>query len=240
MEAGIGDGPQQMAESLTLAEEKKFHEHSKYSGQDRCCACSCNTDGVSRRVADCLHERAAEVNERVREFGAEVQRKARKPNRGISRIARDNLWPVMGGSMARRFLSKACTCRRWTMQKKQASQVKRSRNQAPCLLLPGPGLTQAPATGVVHTRNPWRRSYAGNCCCPGSACRAGMSVRGLLLAGSLAWQHAADWNRAVELLAVIFMGTVIAYQCLWLTHPLPAAAYQHRSRMPGTANRSTG
>ncbi|HYQ72430.1 MAG TPA: hypothetical protein VET88_10955 [Gammaproteobacteria bacterium] len=76
-------------------------------------------ESVSRRVADEMHERidqAAEKGEKIEESlherSAKVSEKAQELNSGISRLARDNPWAVVGGSVVLGFLIGAFTCRR--------------------------------------------------------------------------------------------------------------------------------
>jgi ElaB/YqjD/DUF883 family membrane-anchored ribosome-binding protein len=78
-----------------------------------------DNDSVSRRVADELHERIDKAAEKGEQFentlhdrGARVNEKAHELNSDISRLARDNPWAVVGGSVALGFLIGALTCRR--------------------------------------------------------------------------------------------------------------------------------
>jgi len=78
-----------------------------------------NNESVSRRVAEELHERidqAADKGEKIErtlhERGAQAQVKARELGGGFTRIARDNPWAVVGGSLVLGVLIGALTRRR--------------------------------------------------------------------------------------------------------------------------------
>ncbi|PLX59934.1 DUF883 family protein [Sedimenticola selenatireducens] len=74
---------------------------------------------ISRRVAEELHERIDQAADRGDEFerklherGAKVQDKARNLKGGISRIAHDNPWALVGGSVALGILIGSLASRR--------------------------------------------------------------------------------------------------------------------------------
>ncbi len=74
---------------------------------------------ISRRVADELHERIDQAAERGDEFerklherSAQMQEKGRELKGGISRIAHDNPWALLGGSLALGILIGSLASRR--------------------------------------------------------------------------------------------------------------------------------
>ena len=78
-----------------------------------------DSDSVSRRVAEELHERidqAADKGEKLErslhEQGVLAQGKTHELTSSLSRIARDNPWAVVGGSVALGVLIGALTRRR--------------------------------------------------------------------------------------------------------------------------------
>jgi ElaB/YqjD/DUF883 family membrane-anchored ribosome-binding protein len=77
------------------------------------------TETLSRRVADELHERIDQAAERGDEFerklherSAQVQEKGRELKGGISRVAHDNPWALLGGSLALGILIGSLASRR--------------------------------------------------------------------------------------------------------------------------------